>query len=89
MKNHIFLLAACFCLPSFANGRQPCDRGAGGVAYCVGEKFRCNNGKISGSKKICDPEVYGANGKTRAAKSNTGANRAAPPPEEASGREGS
>jgi hypothetical protein len=59
-----FLFAVCAAFPVFANGRQPCDRGAGGVAWCAGAKFVCNNGKISGSKRRCDPDVYGARGKT-------------------------
>lgn len=44
---------------AIANGRQPCDRGAGGIAYCVGSKFICNNGRVSGSKKTCDPSIHG------------------------------
>lgn len=25
------------------NGRQPCDRGAGGVSHCQGDKFVCKD----------------------------------------------
>lgn len=42
-----------------ANGRQPCDRGAGGISHCQGSKFICKNGRVSGSKKICNPQVHG------------------------------
>lgn len=42
------------------NGRHPCDRGAGGVSHCSGEKFICANGTTSGTKKICDAKVYGS-----------------------------
>jgi hypothetical protein len=59
----IAVFSLCTSAPAFA-GRQPCDRGAGGVAYCVGEKFRCNDGRISRSKRICDPDVYGTGRKT-------------------------
>lgn len=41
------------------NGRQPCDRGAGGISHCSGDKFICNDGRVSGSKKICNPKIYG------------------------------
>lgn len=34
-------------------GRQPCSGKKGGVSHCQGAKFVCNDGSISGSKKIC------------------------------------
>lgn len=41
-----------------ANGRQPCDRGAGGISHCQGDSFICNDGRISGSKRSCSGEGY-------------------------------
>ena len=38
-------------------GRQPCDRGAGGISHCSGGKFICNDGRVSKSKKICTDYV--------------------------------
>jgi hypothetical protein len=39
----------------------PCSQGKGGVSHCMGALFVCNDGSISGSKKICsetgDPKV--------------------------------
>ena len=40
-------------LAARSNGRQPCDRGAGGVSHCEGRFFICRNGKVSQSKKSC------------------------------------
>lgn len=37
----------------FAKGRQPCSGGKGGIAYCDGGKFVCNDGSYSASKYIC------------------------------------
>lgn len=34
-------------------GRQPCSGKKGGINHCEGKKFVCNDGSISGSKKIC------------------------------------
>lgn len=55
------VLCAMLVIPAlaYANGRQPCDRGAGGIAYCVGHRFICNDGRVSGSKKVCDASTYG------------------------------
>lgn len=50
----VFLLAG----PALANSRQPCDRGAGGISHCQGDKFVCNDGRISGSKRKCSADVY-------------------------------
>lgn len=53
----VILAAAAFALlltgPAQANGRKPCDRGAGGVSHCEGGKFICNNGTVSRSKQVC------------------------------------
>ncbi|MBM7342723.1 hypothetical protein OMR58_16185 [Erwinia sp. INIA-01] len=31
----------------------PCSGKKGGISHCAGEKFVCNDGSISKSKKIC------------------------------------
>lgn len=31
----------------------PCSGSKGGVAHCAGAQFVCNDGSISGSKKVC------------------------------------
>lgn len=61
MMRQIALTIALLCAVSLAhaNGRQPCDRGAGGISRCEGTKFRCNDGRISRSKKTCDPAMHG------------------------------
>ena len=57
-----------FFLDVQANGREPCDRGAGGIKYCSGKKFICNDGRTSRSSKICDSRVYGSLGKSKVEK---------------------
>lgn len=49
----LLLSLLIFGTSSQANGRQPCDRGAGGISHCSGGKFICNNGTVSRSKKVC------------------------------------
>lgn len=49
----VALLGLVLSSSTWANGRQPCDRGAGGISHCRGDKFVCNNGTISQSKKVC------------------------------------
>lgn len=65
-------LMALLCAATWAvsadakdNGRRPCDRGAGGVSHCLGDKFICNNGKVSGSKQTCMPAEHGTKPKPR------------------------
>lgn len=31
----------------------PCSGSKGGISHCAGGKFVCNDGSISGSKKVC------------------------------------
>ena len=59
------VLALLFSTPSQANGRSPCDRGAGGISHCMGGKFVCNNGTISRSKKVCQGSTGAAGKKAR------------------------
>lgn len=32
---------------------KPCSGKKGGISHCAGDKFVCNDGSISGSKKVC------------------------------------
>ena len=36
-----------------AKGRQPCSGKKDGVSHCAGDKFVCQDGSISKSKRIC------------------------------------
>ena len=63
-KVAVALLAICSLAPAQAS-RQPCDRGAGGVSHCQGDKFVCNDGRISGSKQKCT-QAAGAAGAGKA-----------------------
>ncbi len=37
--------------------RLPCGGKKGGIASCEGTKFKCKDGTVSSSKKICDPKT--------------------------------
>lgn len=45
------LIAALAPLSQAAN--YPCSGSKGGVAHCAGTRFVCNDGSVSGSKRIC------------------------------------
>lgn len=47
----ILLIATLAPLTQAAN--TPCSGSKGGVAHCAGTRFVCNDGSISGSKRIC------------------------------------
>jgi hypothetical protein len=61
MREHIQRWATVFasvvilCLTTYPvqAANYPCSGSKGGVAHCAGEHFVCNDGSISGSKKIC------------------------------------
>lgn len=38
---------------------QPCSGSKGGVSHCAGATFVCNDGSISGSKKVCSMSAGG------------------------------
>ncbi|MDQ7989530.1 MAG: hypothetical protein REI09_07840 [Candidatus Dactylopiibacterium sp.] len=57
-----FLVLLLLPAAALANGRQPCDRGAGGIAYCEGERFICHNGSVSRSKRRCEAAIHGRAG---------------------------
>jgi len=47
------LVFAGWLAASGAHANYPCSGGKGGVSHCAGALFVCNDGSISGSKKIC------------------------------------
>lgn len=51
-----FLLAAG---PLAHAANYPCSGKKGGVSHCAGERFVCNDGSISGSKRSCSAERGG------------------------------
>jgi len=36
-----------------ACANTPCSGAKGGISHCAGDLFVCNDGSISGSKKVC------------------------------------
>ncbi|MDK4536199.1 hypothetical protein [Kingella kingae] len=68
------VLALSLTAPAMAErGNKICSGSKGGFSHCVGEKFVCNDGSISGSKKICSSGTsVGSSGKfTRGKKATT------------------
>src|SRR5690606_1384946 len=53
----LMLLTLCLMLvlsPLQAEARNtPCSGSKGGISHCAGSRFVCNDGSISGSKKVC------------------------------------
>lgn len=49
----LFALGACALAFNAVAANYPCSGGKGGVSHCSGELFVCNDGSISGSKKVC------------------------------------
>ncbi|TQI79323.1 hypothetical protein FHU10_0603 [Serratia fonticola] len=49
------ILAVCLSLfaLSATAANKPCSGKKGGISHCSGEKFVCNDGSISQSKKVC------------------------------------
>ena len=52
MRALLLLAALVFIFPTHA-ANKPCSGSKGGIAHCAGDKFVCNDGSISGSKKMC------------------------------------
>ncbi|EPB5649990.1 hypothetical protein ACRQKW_001589 [Citrobacter braakii] len=48
----VVLLVSLFSLTATA-ANKPCSGKKGGISHCSGEKFVCNDGTISKSKKVC------------------------------------
>ncbi|WP_339092452.1 hypothetical protein [Variovorax paradoxus] len=64
----LLVLGACalafVCTAASAN--YPCSGSKGGVSHCSGALFVCNDGSISGSKKVCTgPQGGGGSGAVR------------------------
>ncbi|OIP06956.1 MAG: hypothetical protein AUK53_11790 [Betaproteobacteria bacterium CG2_30_59_46] len=53
----VILGICCFSVASAAN--YPCSQSKGGVNYCDGDKFVCNDGSISASKRVCSIAKHG------------------------------
>lgn len=55
MKFICMLFALLLTLTAGAanTANYPCSGKKGGVSHCAGERFVCNDGSISASKKIC------------------------------------
>ncbi|WP_247650481.1 hypothetical protein [Enterobacter sp. Tr-810] len=51
-KALVVLLVSFFSLAATA-ANKPCSGKKGGISHCSGEKFVCNDGTISKSKKVC------------------------------------
>lgn len=49
----LILIVGSISIAEAGKGRQPCSGKKGGISHCEGKKFVCNDGSISGSKKIC------------------------------------
>ncbi|UXY16707.1 hypothetical protein N8I74_06710 [Chitiniphilus purpureus] len=49
----LFAAALCLTLPAAQARNYPCSGKKGGVSHCQGDKFVCNDGSISQSKKVC------------------------------------
>ena len=62
MKIYLFVFCSLFQSIAFAN--YPCSQSAGGVAYCSGRNFICNDGRVSRSKKNCSA-IYGNKSKKK------------------------
>lgn len=58
-----FLLMAMVMSNLAFAANTPCSGKKGGVSHCQGSKFICNDGSISGSKRVCPVEAYGKKAK--------------------------
>lgn len=53
------LFLCLFIVGSAFAGRAPCSGSKGGIAYCDGSSFVCNDGSYSASTKVCSASMYG------------------------------
>jgi endonuclease G len=68
MKKLIAVFMIGLVLPFTASAEKtPCWGKNGGISHCEGSKFVCNNGKYSGTKKICSGYVKKKHAKNKAA----------------------
>ena len=65
------IAVACFVTASFSvtAANYPCSKSKGGVAYCQGSKFVCNDGSISQSKRVCSASAHGSKGEKKSQQS--------------------
>lgn len=49
----VLLAVLCMLATTAQAANYPCSGSKGGVAHCAGAQFVCNDGSISGSKKVC------------------------------------
>jgi hypothetical protein len=61
MKVLLVLGAFALAFSTAAAANYPCSGGKGGVSHCSGALFVCNDGSISGSKKVCTRPQGGGN----------------------------
>ena len=56
MKSLLAVASICaIMLPGLAMAANtPCSGKKGGISHCSGGKFVCNDGSISGSKRVCE-----------------------------------
>ncbi len=66
----VLLWIGCMGVASAAN--YPCSQSKGGVNYCDGEKFVCNDGSISASKRVCSVSRHGTKEAPKQEKSASG-----------------
>jgi hypothetical protein len=52
-KSLLFMLLLMSAMQLSTAANYPCSGKKGGVSHCAGERFVCNDGSISGSKKMC------------------------------------
>lgn len=55
----IALLVFAFASGVAGAANYPCSQSKGGVKHCDGEKFVCNDGSISASKRVCSVAKHG------------------------------
>ncbi|HCD9576662.1 TPA: hypothetical protein NGJ40_003063 [Legionella pneumophila] len=58
MKKSLIICCALFFSQCLFARNYPCSGSKGGVSHCQNGKFVCNDGSLSASKKICNPELY-------------------------------
>ena len=60
MKRAAITLLLCLCAAGTVGAANyPCSQNKGGVKHCDGEKFVCNDGSISASKRVCSVAKHG------------------------------
>lgn len=62
-RRALFILLTML-LSSVHAANYPCSGKKGGVSHCAGERFVCNDGSISGSKRSCSA-VFGGGSRLR------------------------